>query len=275
MTTPAITTPDGIDLAVEDFDVPQARADLVIVHGYAEHRGRYRPLVEELGARGFRCRTFDLRGHGESGGVAAHVGRFQDYIDDLGLVVEGIRKGEGDSRPLIIVAHSLGGLIALHFARSSPQSCNALAVSSPFLGPAFEVPSSKKVLAAIASKVAPTLPFDNPLNPRWLSHDAEIVAAYEADPLVHRTTTPRWYVEVSRAQEEIIAGAGAIRVPLLMLIGEDDRIADHRLALELYEKAGSEDKALRRYPAFKHEVFNEIGRDRVVADLITWLESHS
>src|SRR6266498_3915711 len=130
-----LTGADGTILAIADGDLPDPRARVVVVHGYAEHLGRYDEFVARLEGRNFECHRFDLRGHGHSGGVRGHVARFDDYVADLRLVVEHVRK----DRPLFVVGHSLGGLISLEYVRRHPDGCRGLAVSSPFLRPGFEV----------------------------------------------------------------------------------------------------------------------------------------
>lgn len=237
------------------------------MHGYGEHRGRYAHVVSRLAREGFECHLFDLRGHGQSGGAIAHVDRFHRYLDDLQLVVRHV----GHSKPLFLVSHSLGGLIALSYARRADAGIDGLAVSDPYLHPAFRIPLGRRILATVLSGILPEVSFDSRLDATWLSHDEAVVRAYVDDPLVHKTTTPRWFMEVSRAQRELAAGASEIKLPLLMLIGEGDRIADHRAALEVFERAGSADKTLRRYPGLFHEIFNELEREPVIGDLVAWL----
>ena len=270
-----LTTSDGISLAVRDEQLRSPRARIVIVHGYAEYSGRYAELVERLTAHNFECHLFDLRGHGHSGGVPAHVSSFGLYIDDLRLVIQHVRETGRPRVPLLIIAHSLGGLITLELIRREPESCDGVVVSSPFLKPAFEIPMLKKLVARGASRIAPALPFSNTLDPTLLSTDREVVESYASDPLVQRTTTPRWFTEVENAQETVQEHAGEIRSPLLMLLGGDDQVADHRLAEQVFASIGSADKTLRTYEGLRHEVLNELARDTVVNDLLTWLEAHS
>jgi alpha-beta hydrolase superfamily lysophospholipase len=278
--TASIQARDGISLNVADHELDEPRARIVIVHGYAEHLGRYDELVGRLAARGFECHLFDLRGHGHSGGVPAHVARFDDYIDDLGRVLEHVRDRAASHddatspRPLLLLGHSLGGLIALAFVRAQPAVFEALAVTSPFLRPGFEVPAVKRMLASVASVILPTLPFSNTLDPLWLSNDAGVVAAYASDPLVQRTTTPRWFTEVQEAQQQLLANAAEVTIPLLMMLGDEDQIADHKLSTEMFARLGSADKTLRTFPGLRHEILNETSRDVVIEELLGWLERH-
>ena len=275
MATAFIRAHDGVALHVAEETLDRPRARVVIVHGYAEHLGRYDELAGRLAGRLFEPHRFDLRGHGHSGGVAAHVARFEDYLDDLGIVLDHVRKSATTACPLLLLGHSLGGLIALSFVRARPEASAALAVTSPFLRPAFDVPPLKRMVATLASAVLPTLPFANMLDPHWLSHDAAVVAAYASDPLVKRTTTPRWFTEVEKAQQQLLAHAAAVTIPLLMMVGDEDKIADHNVSTEAFARVGSADKTLRTFRGLRHEILNETSRDVVIEELLGWLEGHS
>lgn len=270
-----ISTRDGLALAVEHYQLADARARLTIVHGYLEHRGRYAALVERLSAHGIECHLFDLRGHGESEGNPAHVPRFADYIDDVDRVSAAVR-ARGGSAPMFLLGHSLGGLIALAYVRAHPSSYEAVAVSSPFIGPAFQVPWVQEVLASVGSIVAPQLKVPSGLDASWISRDPDVVAKYVNDPRVMSKTTPRWFMEIKAAQRDLLENAGEITTPALFLLAEDDRIADHRVALEVFERLGTPaaEKQLRTQPASYHEVFNEIEttREQVIQDLLSWLD---
>lgn len=270
-----IASLDGTTLAVADGTLPSPRAHVVIVHGYAEHSGRYDELVRILEENDFAAHRFDLRGHGHSGGVRAHIGRFDEYIDDMRAVLGHVNERRHDTSPLFVLGHSLGGLISLEYCRRSPEAIRGVVVSSPFLHPAFEVLAAKRFLAKGASIVAPALRFDNTLEPEWLSTDEEIVQEYQADPLVQRTTTPRWFIEVEAAQKMLVRRAPEVTTPLLMLLGEDDKVADHTLARTVFDRLGSADKDLQIYAGLRHEVFNERNRHRVFRDVVGWLKRRS
>jgi len=268
-----LQTSDGLVLVGEHHPRPDCRAVVVILHGYAEHAGRYAALVAELGEAGYECHLLDLRGHGRSAGVRGYVHRFDEYLDDVDLFLE--RIGEDRRHPAvprILLGHSLGGLISLAYVLRRPEAFGALAVSSPFLHPALEVPALKAGVAAITSHVMPTHLIRSDLDSRGLSHDPTVVAAYDRDPRVFKTVSPRWFFEVQRSQREILERAGAIRLPALFLIGDADPIADPRRAREVFARLGSADKRLVVYPGFFHEVFNELERERVVHDLLSWLD---
>lgn len=271
----ALKAADGPSLAVEHHPVAGCRARVVIVHGYAEHKGRYRKLVSELTGAGYECCLFDLRGHGVSGGRRGHVARFADYREDLRLVARAAGSDRPPGVPLILLGHSLGGLISLDFVIHHPETFSALAVSSPFLAPAFSIPPLKKTLGKIVARILPTLAIPSGLKAAWLSHDPEIVRAYTEDPLIFPTTTLGWFTAVEAAQEEVFARAAEIRLPSLFLIGGGDPIAAPSRGRAFFDRLGSADKRLEVYDGLFHEVFNELERARVVANLLAWLNERT
>ncbi len=278
-----LRTADGLELAAEHHLRPACRGVVTVVHGYAEHAGRYGEVLAALDAAGYASHLLDLRGHGRSGGVRGHVLRFEDYLDDLDLFRQRIDVLEtppqppapGLQPPRILFGHSLGGLIALRYVLHRPDAFDALAVSSPFLQPTMELPWVKVKLAAVAAQLSPTLLIKSDIDAAWLSHDPAVVAAYQDDPLVFKTLNPRWFFEVRRAQQEVRERAGEIRLPVLMLHGGADPIADPQATRRVFERLASADKRLEVYPGLLHEILNEVERARVVADLVAWLDAHT
>ena len=124
--------------------------------------------------------------------------------------------------------------------------------------------------------IAPKLAFKSGLKPEWVSRDPEMVAAYAADPHVFGTTTPRWFIEVSNAQRDLLTHANEITIPALFMVAGSDRIADHRIAHDLFARVGTtaSRKELRAYPDLYHEVFNELpeARTEVIGHLLSWIE---
>lgn len=285
------TAKDGLQLVAEHHPLPNPRGRVFILHGLAEHLRRYNNVVDELTGAGYACHLFDLRGHGRSEGTRGHVSRFSDYQNDLDVFVkettgqssrateesdqQGTRVERGHKVPLFIFGHSLGGLIALNYVLHRPQVFDALAVGSPFLAPAFKLPPFANELSALAAYVIPTLSLKSALQPDWLSHDSLAVEAYRQDPLVFSTVTSSWWYAVRRAQEEIFERAYEIRTPVLFLLGDADRLADSHHSQAVFDRLGSVDKRLRIYPGFFHELLNELGRERVIKDLISWFDTQA
>jgi len=267
---------------VGEHDLPlppgSARGDVVIVHGFGEYRGRYSELVGELVAAGYACHRFDLRGHGDSGGRRGHVERFGAYRSDLVRFVERtVRPLLSTGRPMILLGHSLGGLIVLDTALSHPELAAMEVLSSPFLATAFRLPPLARPLLSLARRLVPRVPLLRGPDPAGLSRDPAVVSAYRADPRVVRRLTPAWALETAAAQERVFEGCVHMALPTLMLLGEADPIADPERSRQVFERLGGRpggvDKRLRVFDGMLHEVFHELGRERVVEALLSWLDA--
>jgi alpha-beta hydrolase superfamily lysophospholipase len=243
---------------------------VAIVHGYCEHSGRYREAMERLASAGWGAHAFDYRGHGQSDGRRAHVEDFGDYLGDLDAFLERVR-GQADGKPVVLLGHSLGGLICARWAVGKRSGVDGIALSSPFVGLAFEPPRLMVAGARLADRFVPWAPISNGLKIEQLTHDPEIQRATEHDPLYTRHTTPRWFRETSRAQAELLARAREVTLPLLVMGGGEDPIASPQAIRRFFEQAASEPKTYRLYPGMLHEILNEVDRARVFADLLAWL----
>jgi alpha-beta hydrolase superfamily lysophospholipase len=273
---------DGTELFTFDFGAPPAapRGDVLIIHGYGDHLGRYAQLAGELKARGFHVRAFDLRGHGKSGGRRGYAASFDDYTRDLATYLAATRTA--NDRPLTVVAHSFGALVATAYVIAQKRSptmprIDRLVLSAPFLGLALKVPAWKRALAKVTSSLVPTLALPTGLSGDALSHDPAVARAYEVDPLVNKNATTRWFSETTLAQARVYADAAEITLPILMMHGDADSVADVAQTRAVFERIAATDKTLKLYEGQYHEIFNESepARSRIVADLIAWLEAHT
>lgn len=249
-------------------------AVLAVVHGYGEHGGRYRYLADAMVPRGYAIHVFDLRGHGRSPGVRGHIERFSQYVHDARLFADTVA-AEQPGAPLFLLGHSLGGLIATACAEARAGGLAGLILSSPFLRLRLPVSGAKRAAAKVLSLIAPARDIGNSIPAEELSHEPEVVAAYTSDPLNHHVATARWAAEVLAAQSAALSAAGRLRLPLLVLYAGADTIADPAASRELFAAASSADKTLRCYEGYYHELFNEVGRDAVFADLGAWLEARA
>lgn len=250
------------------------RACVVIVHGYDDHAGRYQSLGRHLASEGFCAFAFDYRGHGKAAGKRGHCVRFEDFLDDLECALS-VAKAISDHLPVVLLAQSHGALIALRWLCEPDRArgrVDAAVLSSPYLGPAFSVSWFESLALMASSHLLPGLTFSNRLRAEQLTHDAEMIATRKRDSLIHHVATARWFTESRRAQHEVASRLDQLAIPTLWLIGGADLIADSDVGLQRYESAGGE-KDLRRYEGFYHELFNEVGGERVVSDLTDWLHA--
>ncbi|HOX43371.1 MAG TPA: lysophospholipase [Myxococcota bacterium] len=262
---------DGLRLFFRSWSVPEPRGLVALLHGYAEHCGRYDHVAARLNEAGWSVAAVDYRGHGQSGGKRAHIEAFEEYLGDLDAFLGEARRAGFEGKP-VLLGHSQGGLIAARYAELHPEGLRALALSSPFMDLAMQIPAVKAMAGRVMSRVWPSFSMPSGLDPSWVSHDQAAVARYAADPLVSHNTTARWFTEVTRAQAETLAEAGRLALPLLVQQAGDDRLALVEATRRLFGGAGSQDKRLEVYEGYYHEIFNEVGKDRVFADLTGWLD---
>jgi alpha-beta hydrolase superfamily lysophospholipase len=254
-----------------------ARADVILVHGYGEHLGRYEETARRLTERGYRVRGCDLRGHGKSSGQRGHCRSLTEYLDDLDVVRAEVRSEAHGERPPFLLAHSFGGLLALRYCLERAQGIAGMVLGSPYLKLKMEVPAIKIAAGRAASRLWPSLAMPSGLKGSDASRDPEVVRVYDADPLNHKYATARWFTESSAAQAAVLARAREITLPCLLLHGSDDRIADPEGTRAVYERLGSTDKTLEILPGQLHELLNELPADRArtIAKILAWLDSRS
>ena len=247
------------------------RADVVIVHGYAEHSGRYEHVGTLLADRGYAVHAFDLRGHGRSGGRRVFVRSAAEYLDDLDAFLARCRNGD---RPLFLLGHSMGGTIVTLEAIERAPVVDGLILS----GPALTANGASPILARIVLLLGRFLPRLRlrKLDAAAVSRDPAVVAAYESDPLVDRG---KMYVglaaAIMRAQRVIDRDVARIRLPLLVMHGTEDQLANPQGSRSLHERASSPDKTLHLYAGLAHEIFNEPEQGEVLADLLAWLDART
>ncbi len=268
MTSTTETVPrDGApDLLVRHWPAAgRAWASMLIVHGIAEHSGRYERTGAGFAAVGIDVSAIDLRGNGGSGGARAYVDRWSDYLDDVEWQLGRVR-AKADGVPVVLLGHSLGGLIAFDYATSGRPAPDFLVLSAPALE--ATVPGWKKAVARVLSGIAPKLTIGNELSGDQLSTDPAVGEAYFADPLVVRVTTTRLAAEALGSQKRCRERLASLAIPTLVFHGGADTIVPVTSSETLAGLPGA-----RRvvYPGLRHETLNEPSGPEIVADAVGWL----
>jgi len=250
----------------------EPRAVLLIVHGLAEHSGRYGNLVNHFVPMGYAVYGIDHLGHGKSDGERVHVKRFNDYTNTLKGYFDMIRAWQ-PRKPIFLVGHSMGGLISAVYLLDYQAELKGAVLS----GPAIKIPSnvtpSTIFVGRILSAAIPKFGL-LALEADGVSRDPAVVQAYVSDPLVHRgKMTARLAAEMLKAMQTVSAQAARITLPILVVQGSADRLVDPAGARMLYEAVNSVDKEIKIYDGFYHEVFNEPEHDKVLRDAEIWLET--
>ena len=241
---------------------------IVLVHGYGEHCGRYEHTASDLARAGFEVHAYDQQGHGRSGGTRCHVRRFEHLLDDLEGFVAAVR-AERPPLPVTVVGHSMGGLVVAAYASQRNPKVAGVVTSGAALAMPEDV-SRTRVIAAHALKwLAPRISFASQLDPNGLSRDPEVVRAYLEDPLVQRRITASLASEIMSAMKSTVAAT--VRVPMLLLHGEDDPICPVAGSRIFFEQLKVTQRGFHTYPELRHEIFNEPERATVLDDLVGWI----
>ena len=252
----------------------EPKAVLLIVHGLAEHSGRYMNLVNRFVPQGFAVYGIDHLGHGRSEGRRLLLESFADYTEPLKTFSAMVRCWKPE-RPVFLVAHSMGGLIGATFLLTNQGELAGAILSGPAVKAPGNIPAATIFIGRVVSLLFPWVGLVARGPAEDICRDPAVVAAYLADPLVYQgKMTARLGAEMLGAMERLRREAGRIRLPLLIVQGGADRLVDPVGAQILYDGVASADKRLIVYEGFFHEVFNEPEHDRVLDDVEQWLEAH-
>ena len=264
----------GLRICWRSHRVSNARATILVQHGFADHMGRYNFLIEALNAAEIDVWLFDARGHGVSGGRRGHVDRFEDYETDLRSMIALVHERTG-SAPFLL-GHSQGGLIVCHAALSGALGVRGVALSNPALRASLPVPAWKVGMAKGLSRLLPILPVPVGIPSTSISRDSSVVRAYDEDPLVFSAGTTRWGAEFSRAQGEVLAQASRLKAPVLVLLGSADGVIDAKTSLTHFRSLEG-DVQVQTFDGFYHELFNEPLADRLraIGALRDWILQHA
>lgn len=249
-------------IAVREWPAASPRYVALLVHGYGEHSGRYDQVAGVLTGHGAAVYAPDHTGHGRSEGERVVVEDFEDVVTDVHAVA-GLARAAHPGLPVVMVGHSMGGLIASRYAQRHPGELTALVLSGPVIGD-WELPRRLLALEEIP---------DTPISPASLSRDPAVGAAYAADPLVWHGPMKRPTLEAFvRTLETVAKGGDVGRLPLLWVHGDDDRLVPLPGSRVGVEPLSGGNLTERIYPGARHELFNETNRAEVFADVTRFLD---
>jgi alpha-beta hydrolase superfamily lysophospholipase len=275
-----VQTHDGLALATQHWPLAAGQAPqgvAVIVHGLGEHGQRYAHVAAYLNQQGWAAIGFDHRGHGHSQGKRGRLTSGDDFLYDLANVIDVARAAYPGLR-LLLVGHSLGGVIAGRFVSALAQPKEAAAWSRPvdalvLSSPALDVPISafQKALLATVGKLTPDVPVGNGLQPEWVCNNPATVKAYKADPLVHNRITGRLTMFILASGETVRARAPHWMVPTLIMWGGQDRCVKPEGSAAFAALAPASIVSSQPFPALSHEIFNEVEQGEVLKVMGDWL----
>ncbi len=249
------------------------KAVLFVVHGLGEHSGRYMNVVNHFVPLGYAVYGLDHIGHGKTEGPKEIIERFEDFTQTLTIyynMVAGWQAG----KPIFILGHSMGGLIATHYLLDYQANFRGAVISAPSIKIGESISPVTITMGKILSVIAPKAGV-LALDASAISRDPQVVAAYANDPLVFHGKTPaRLAAEMLKAMQRVTAEVSKITLPFIVLQGAEDKLVDPAGAQMLYDQASSKDKTIKIYEGLYHEVFNEPEHDYVLADVENWLAAH-
>ncbi len=270
----SFTTATGNQLYAQAWEVPEAKAAVAIVHGLGEHSSRYLHMADYFNQRGFSVYAYDHLGHGKSEGQPVYIDDFDILRDDCAQFIERTRQRAGDL-PLFVFAHSMGGLVVTYLAVTQLPKLAGIILSGPLLVAGKGVSPMAIRAARLLGRITPKLGFQK-LDSTFISTDPAVVQAYDADPLVFHGSIPaRTGAELLRAMEVVRAGTQKINYPLLAVHGTDDKLVDVEATMQVYTRAGSEDKTMRLFDENFHELHNEPNKDEVLQLYADWIEERA
>ncbi|OGB35283.1 MAG: alpha/beta hydrolase [Burkholderiales bacterium RIFCSPLOWO2_12_FULL_61_40] len=270
--TPFVAS-DGDHIVIQDWPLEAEvalRGVVVIVHGLGEHAGRYEHVARRLNQWGFAVRGYDQCGHGESGGVRGGLPTDTRLLDDLADIVDSTRAHMAKGTPLILLGHSLGGLVVARFVALAVRPVDGVVLSSPALDPGLS--GFQKWLVAVLPRIVPDLRVGNGLKPQFISHDPAVVAAYQADRLVHDRISARLALFIATTGPSTIAMAGQWTVPTLLLYAGDDRLVNPQGSRAFAAAAPAQWVRAVCFDRLYHEIFNESDATPVFDTLKAWLD---
>lgn len=258
---------DQIELFYQTWMDENPRGTIVITHGMAEHSECYHGLAKILAQEGWQVIGWDLRGHGRSEGKRGYAKHLSEFEEDLSLFMNDVIAPSHKRGPLVMFAHSMGGTITLRYIINSAPKIDALVLSCPALGLSMQVPKIKEAAAKIANRWMPTLTLYNEIKYRDLSRDEEMQKLYPKDTLRHDKVSPGIFLSMLESFEVVKQAGDKIKMPTLMQLSGDDRLVSSEAARAFFETLPNKKNQLVLYPESLHEIYNDLDRNHVIADL--------
>ncbi len=266
---------DGQELFVQCWlpDAGEPKAVLFLIHGLAEHSGRYEHVGRFMADRGYGVYAMDLRGHGRSPGLRGYIDHYETYLADLDRRFQQVL-AENPGRKMFVIGHSMGGALALAFTARHQADQAGVITSGALIVSAVPVPPAAIAVNSILARVLPKLPL-MALDGTAVSRNPAVREAYDSDPLNYRgKIRARLGQQLFALADDARRGLPTITIPILAMHGTADRLTSPA-GLDIIEREiASADKTCRRYEGLYHEIFNEPEQVQVLGDVAGWLDRH-
>ena len=261
---------DGIDLFIRKHYVEQSDNTIILIHGLGEHSGRYSILIEDFNKRNISVFAMDTRGHGQSSGKRGHSPSYLQLLDDIELFIEYVKK-ECPTQIFYLYGHSMGGHLVINYSLlKNTHFIKGIIATSPALRPAFTPPFLKIVLGKIFQKFIPSVTLNNGLDIDGVSRNADVIKAYENDPLNHDQLSILLGIELLKYGESALEDSKVPTLPMIIFHGKKDRLTSYIASKAFAEKNGSKVEFIGFENAY-HEIHNEPEREQLFENIITWI----
>lgn len=265
-------TRDGLQLHYRYFLHPSAEDTLIIHHGHGEHSARYEKFANYLAAQNLNLAIYDARGHGLSEGERVYINSLEDFIGDLSNFVSFLEEQYGLKKKFYLLGHSNGALVSIHWVMRDTSRLKGLFLSSPYLG--LDLPAPLLWMNACFNLLCPHLIYKNPVYPPYLTHNLAEVENYKKDTLIQRKISVRLLSEMLLYQRKLRAvPAFEFPFPVYILAAGLERVVRSSDTLLFFEKLRVPEKALKEFPDFYHEIFNELGQEKVFEAFNTYISA--
>lgn len=252
---------DGLRLHYRFHRNPDAERTLVIMHGHGEHAGRYEKFASILAAERLSIAVYDARGAGKSEGREVYVETLEDYLRDLTAFMRHLGDHLSD-QPIVLLGHSLGALVSMHWALRFPHKITRLILSSPCFG--IRLPSPLILMNDFLNRFVPALVYQNPVYPPHLTHNPEEVENYKKDLLIKRKISVRLLSEMIRYGNLVDSEPDIdFPFPVFFLMAGLEKVVDKERTLRIFDRIKAPNKKIRIFEGFYHEIFNELGQEKV------------
>ncbi|MDX2161800.1 MAG: alpha/beta hydrolase [bacterium] len=275
-TVTPLTTADGLTLHTAQYrPSTPPRAVIFLIHGYGEHHGRYRHVIDLLVGAGYAVCTLDHRGHGLSEGVRVHFESMAQPVQDLRAYVQAMRS-QFSAEKRFVVGHSMGALISLLYTLEYQHELSGLVLSGIPLAATAAVSPAQLFITRVLKRIIPTAALIPSLPGSELAANPEVAAAFAADELTWKgKMRVSLGLSLTEGNQESRARLHQLTLPLLILHGADDKICPPAGSQWVFDQARSTDKTHHIYPGMKHEIFNETARALPLDEMIGWLNERT
>ncbi len=248
----------------------EIKAVIIILHGLAEHIERYNHVGIFFSSSGYAVEAYDQRGHGKSLGKRGLIKSIKDYVSDLRIFLNNVKQ-HYPGKQIFLLGHSMGGEISCLYSIKYQSEISGLILCGAVIKLSDDIPQFLQKLSGIVGVIFPSLKTIK-IDSSSISRDKNIVKLYENDPLVYQGgILARTGAEIKKGIKHIKENMDQITIPILIMHGTSDRLSDPAGSRQLYNGIISSDKTLILYENYYHEILNELGKEKVMQDIIQWI----